>query len=401
MSFCQYCVGTEEMDVVNKPYYDLTRYIIILTGLSVHHPKWLNFLLKSFTFFTIFSFICLQIAGLIKEFGNIDMVLQCVTPVCYTSMAAILYTNNNMKIKQINAVFGKMQNDWDTLTSENETIILHKYGRKCKIFTSIYTFAYLGHGFFYYLSHGIPMIIIIMRNDGTPKPLMFFIECGLNSQEYYVVIILYSYVVGYVASYAIVNGGTILITFLEHACGIFDILGQKLTTAVKEYPDSINKISSQKKLHREIKLCVAMHRKVLLFINDIQNTFSTSYLLVFGLSAILLSVTGVQCVMSLKNSGDALRFGCYVIFQVFNIFCLTLPTQHLLDNSLSLSNSIYNADWYHLTTETKQLLIIIMRKGSEPTTFVVGKIFVLSLQFFTKVLQTSMSYFTVLMSVRE
>ncbi|XP_051157707.1 odorant receptor Or2-like isoform X9 [Leptopilina boulardi] len=389
------------MDVVKKSYYDVTRNIIILTGLSVHHPKWLNFLLKSFTFFTMFSFICVQIAGLIKEYGNIDMVLQCVTPVCYSSMAAILYTNNNLKVKQINAVFVKMQDDWDTLTSENEAIILHKYGRKCKIFTSIYTFVYLGHGFFYYLSHGIPMLIIIMRHDDTPKPLMFFIECGINLQKYYVVVILYSYIVGYVCSYAIVNGGTILITFLEHACGIFDILGQKLTTAIKEYPASINKISSRKKLHQEIKLCVAMHRKVLLFINDIQNAFSTSFLLFFGLSAILLSVTGVQCVMSLKNSGDACRFGCYVIFQVFNIFCLTLPTQHLLDSSLSLSTSIYNADWYHLTSETKQLLIIIMRKGSEPTTFVVGKVFVLSLQFFTKVLQTSMSYFTVLMSVRE
>ncbi|XP_051157701.1 odorant receptor Or2-like isoform X3 [Leptopilina boulardi] len=411
------------MDVVKKSYYDVTRNIIILTGLSVHHPKWLNFLLKSFTFFTMFSFICVQIAGLIKEYGNIDMVLQCVTPVCYSSMAAILYTNNNLKI---NAVFVKMQDDWDTLTSENEAIILHKYGRKCKIFTSIYTcryfylknklkysensrkiikflqlIVYLGHGFFYYLSHGIPMLIIIMRHDDTPKPLMFFIECGINLQKYYVVVILYSYIVGYVCSYAIVNGGTILITFLEHACGIFDILGQKLTTAIKEYPASINKISSRKKLHQEIKLCVAMHRKVLLFINDIQNAFSTSFLLFFGLSAILLSVTGVQCVMSLKNSGDACRFGCYVIFQVFNIFCLTLPTQHLLDSSLSLSTSIYNADWYHLTSETKQLLIIIMRKGSEPTTFVVGKVFVLSLQFFTKVLQTSMSYFTVLMSVRE
>ncbi|XP_051166815.1 odorant receptor Or2-like isoform X2 [Leptopilina boulardi] len=369
------------MDVVKKPYYNLTRYIIILSGLSLRHPKWLNFLLKIFNFFTIFSFIGFQIAGFIKVLDNIDMALQCVTPICFSLMSAILYTNNNLKVKQINAVFGKMQTDWDTLIKENEMIILHKYGRKCRTFTTIYIFAFFANCFFYSLSLGIPILLIIMRNDGTPKPLMFFIECGINLQKNYALVIIYSYIAGYVCSYTIANGGTILITFLEHACGIFEILGHKLSTAIKEYPDSINKVSNRKKLHQEIKLCVALHRKLLF--------------------AILLSVTGIQCVMSLKHSGDTIRFGFYVMFQVCNIFCLTLPTQHLLDNSLSLSSSIYNADWYHLTTETKQLLIVIMRKGSEPTTFVVGKIFTLSLQFFTKVLQTSMSYFTVLMSVRE
>ncbi|XP_051166817.1 uncharacterized protein LOC127285057 isoform X4 [Leptopilina boulardi] len=336
------------MDVVKKPYYNLTRYIIILSGLSLRHPKWLNFLLKIFNFFTIFSFIGFQIAGFIKVLDNIDMALQCVTPICFSLMSAILYTNNNLKVKQINAVFGKMQTDWDTLIKENEMIILHKYGRKCRTFTTIYIFAFFANCFFYSLSLGIPILLIIMRNDGTPKPLMFFIECGINLQKNYALVIIYSYIAGYVCSYTIANGGTILITFLEHACGIFEILGHKLSTAIKEYPDSINKVSNRKKLHQEIKLCVALHRKLLF--------------------AILLSVTGIQCVMSLKHSGDTIR---------------------------------YNADWYHLTTETKQLLIVIMRKGSEPTTFVVGKIFTLSLQFFTKVLQTSMSYFTVLMSVRE
>ncbi|XP_043472073.1 odorant receptor Or2-like [Leptopilina heterotoma] len=104
--------------------------------------------------------------------------------------------------------------------------------------------------------------------------------------------------------------------------------------------------------------------------------------------------------MSSKSSGDGIRFGCYAICQVFHIFFLTLPTQHLLDNSLSISSCIYNADWYCLSTETRKLLLIILERVSRPTTFIVGRIFILSLQFFTRVLQTSMSYFTVLMSVR-
>ncbi|XP_051155107.1 odorant receptor 22c-like isoform X1 [Leptopilina boulardi] len=316
-------------------------------------------------------------------------------------MGAILYINSQLQVKQINFVYLKMQNDWNTLTSEHEVNILHKYGRKCRNYTIIYIVGVFGHLMLYHLVHGVPQLINFYKNIDKPMQLVFLLECGIDLQKYYLWITIYSYVVGYVCSFGIVNGGTILLMFLEHACGIFDIIGHLLTTAINENSVFSNKVNFRKQLHRKIKLCVEMHRSVILFINDVQTCFSTSYLFVFGLSVIMLSITGVQSVMCLPdNPKDAIRFGCFTIAQILHIYFLTLPTQHLLDNSLILSTCIYDTDWYHLSTETKKLLLLIMRKGSEPTTFVVGKIFILSLQFFTKILQTSMSYFTVLMSMR-
>ncbi|XP_043483947.1 uncharacterized protein LOC122512272 [Leptopilina heterotoma] len=134
---------------------------------------------------------------------------------------------------------------------------------------------------------------------------------------------------------------------------------------------------------------------------NLSDCFSTAYLLVFALSVVDLSITGVQYVLSAKNPEAGLRFGVYAACQVFHIFLLTLPTQHLLDNSINFSSCIYQSNWYSLSSETKKLLLIIMERGVRPTTFVVGRIFILSFQFFTRILQTSMSYFTVLMSVRE
>ncbi|XP_051155108.1 uncharacterized protein LOC127277779 isoform X2 [Leptopilina boulardi] len=283
-------------------------------------------------------------------------------------MGAILYINSQLQVKQINFVYLKMQNDWNTLTSEHEVNILHKYGRKCRNYTIIYIVGVFGHLMLYHLVHGVPQLINFYKNIDKPMQLVFLLECGIDLQKYYLWITIYSYVVGYVCSFGIVNGGTILLMFLEHACGIFDIIGHLLTTAINENSVFSNKVNFRKQLHRKIKLCVEMHRSVILFINDVQTCFSTSYLFVFGLSVIMLSITGVQSVMCLPdNPKDAIR---------------------------------YDTDWYHLSTETKKLLLLIMRKGSEPTTFVVGKIFILSLQFFTKILQTSMSYFTVLMSMR-
>ncbi|XP_051165010.1 odorant receptor 9a-like isoform X2 [Leptopilina boulardi] len=357
-------------------YYQIYYNCIRTKSISGQVAKYLNKIIL-FVYYDFFYYC----SGFIKVSGNIDLMLLCIPP--------------------MNVVFGKMQNDWETLKSKREVDILHKYGRQCRFYTILSFIGSFGHATIYVFSHLIPLVINLFRNNHEHRPANTLFEYGLDAEKYYYSISIHNYVAAFACTVAFVNGDTLLYMFLEHACGIFEILGHKLTTAIKENPDSNNNVSFQKKLQGEIKICVSMHRRLLLFVNDVQEVLSTAYLFIFGLSIIDLSITGVQYVMSAKGSGAGIRFGTYAICQVFHIFFLTLPTQHLLDNSLSLSSSIYNSDWFNLSMKTKKLLLIIMIRECKPTTFVVGRIFVLSFQTFTKVLQTSMSYFTVLMSVQE
>lgn len=52
---------------------------------------------------------------------------------------------------------------------------------------------------------------------------------------------------------------------------------------------------------------------------------------------------------------------------------------------LKIHSIRYNSNWYQLSPKAQKLLLIIMKRGSIPATFVVGKIFTPSLQFFTSV----------------
>ncbi|XP_051165154.1 uncharacterized protein LOC127283979 isoform X2 [Leptopilina boulardi] len=282
------------MDIVNKSYFNVIKYSIIVTGLSRHHPMWFNFLAKSFTFFLIFSLLSAQIAGFVKVYGDIDLVLGCCPPICYSSISAIIYVNSNLHVKQINIVFEKIREDWNLLTSESELDILHKYGRKCRAYNLLYTYGLFIQVVLYHSAHGIPLLINILKKNNKPKPLMLPVECGLDSEKYFGLITLHSYVFGYFSTTGIATGGTLLVMFLEHACGIFDIIGHKLIHAIKENINSTNKVVSKKKFRQEIKICVAMHKRIVLFITDIQNVFSTAYLFVYGIKIILLSVTAVQ-----------------------------------------------------------------------------------------------------------
>ncbi|XP_043465286.1 uncharacterized protein LOC122500430 [Leptopilina heterotoma] len=199
---------------------------------------------------------------MIKRKDNIDLVLECIPPTCYASIGAVIYTNTNL---QINVIIGKIQNDWGTLTSKCDSDILHKHGRKCRIYTMIYAFGFFGNLIIYLLAHLIPLTIKLIKNTDEPKPLLFLLELGVDSEKYYYWILLYGHLTGFVCAVVIVNGDNILFMFLGHACGIFEIIGHKLTTAINENPDFSNYGMLRQKVQREIKICVTMHRRVSLF----------------------------------------------------------------------------------------------------------------------------------------
>ncbi|XP_051165024.1 uncharacterized protein LOC127283926 isoform X2 [Leptopilina boulardi] len=389
------------MDILENPHYIFAKYIIIVSGQSQYHPKWLKFLIKFTIFITLFSCQCGLYAGMMKAFGNIDSMLETIPPICYGLISITILINNNLQEQQMKLIFSKIESDWKTLTSKHEIDVLHKYGKKSKFFNTVYMVGFFGHCTIYLFSNSLLVIIGFFQNSNEHRPILFPFYFGIDTEKYYHLILLYSHVCAYFGTILNANGAMIFSILIEHACGIFEIIGHKLTTSIMKSGDYSSKQSFKRNLQQEIILCVKMHKKVLLFVNDIEKLFSTAYLLIFGLCIIDLSVTGVQSVMYIHNVKEAARFGFYAVAQVFHIFLLTLPTQHLMDKSLCISDCIYNANWYHLSSENQKLLLIIMRKGAEPAKFVVGRIFTLSLQFFTKVLQTSMSYFTVLMAVRR
>ncbi|XP_043481355.1 uncharacterized protein LOC122510643 [Leptopilina heterotoma] len=381
---CQYCVKSEEMSILLNPYYYIIKNFINMTGHSHFYSMWLNVLIKSFYWMIIISYMAAQIAGMITAIGDLDLIFRCIPPTCYVLIGAIIFINNNLHKKEMDMIFERMQNDWDILTSKDEADILHKYGKRCRFYSFICFCGFFGNVIFYFLVHTIPHVTNLIKQNNAERQTVFHLEFGIDPEKYYYLILVHSHVSAYSCTVLMVTGDTTFLMCLEHACGIFEIIGHKLATAIKQSTMS-DDYSLQQKMHNEIKLCVVMHRKIVLFINDVQNIFSTPYLLIIGLCIIDLSITGVQTVINIHSPKAAIQFGCYSMGQVLHIFILTVPTQHLLDNSLILSTRIYEADWYNLSNKMKKLLLLIMRKGAEPTTFIVGKIFILSLQIFTKI----------------
>ncbi|XP_014484569.1 PREDICTED: uncharacterized protein LOC106749533 isoform X1 [Dinoponera quadriceps] len=61
--------------------------------------------------------------------------------------------------------------------------------------------------------------------------------------------------------------------------------------------------------------------------------------------------------------------------------------------------SKYSSTWYKIPIKSQKLLLPVLKRSLRPKSLSAGGMFIFSLQGFTTVVQTSMSYFTVLSSV--
>ncbi|KAL0108583.1 hypothetical protein PUN28_015218 [Cardiocondyla obscurior] len=99
-----------------------------------------------------------------------------------------------------------------------------------------------------------------------------------------------------------------------------------------------------------------------------------------------------------SNILQTIRYTLYVFGQLIHLFFLSFEGQKLIDHSLQIREKIYNSCWYKVSVKSQKLITLVMIKSLRLSYLSAGKIYIFSLESFTTVLQTSMSYCTVLAS---
>nr|QNL15080.1 olfactory receptor 136 [Aulacocentrum confusum] len=114
-----------------------------------------------------------------------------------------------------------------------------------------------------------------------------------------------------------------------------------------------------------------------------------------------ISFTGFEVVVLLerKQYTQVFRFIVFGLGQTLHLFLNSLPGQELLDYCEEEINIIYNCNWTSLSTRNKKSIEIILMRMFKPCTLAAGGFYVMNLENFGSVMQTSMSYLMVLASV--
>ncbi|XP_053981963.1 uncharacterized protein LOC128878100 [Hylaeus volcanicus] len=187
----------------------------------------------------------------------------------------------------------------------------------------------------------------------------------------------------------------------HHACGLFAICGFQIKRATKTNSEDIHSISDERAIYRQFRKCATSHKKAIHFYELLENMNRRSFLLQIGFIMIGISVTAVQTMMNIDNKSEALRIALFLGGQQFHLFFTCLPGQRLVDHSLQLGEDLFTSEWYQTPVRIQKLLIIMQMRSGIPCTLSAGGMYNLNIENYGIIFKTCMSYFTMLMSLRE
>ncbi|XP_019701209.2 odorant receptor 4-like [Harpegnathos saltator] len=148
---------------------------------------------------------------------------------------------------------------------------------------------------------------------------------------------------------------------------------------------------------KKIASFMRMHQEALKFAQILESVFTIPFTVQLFINTIGISANLLQVAQS-SDFFKILRYMLYVFSQLFHLFIFSFEGQRLMDHSLQTHDKIYNSPWYEAPMKSQKLIVMVMLRSLQPTCLSAGKIYIFSLQSFSAVLQTSMSYFTVLAS---
>ncbi|CAG9858863.1 unnamed protein product [Phyllotreta striolata] len=172
--------------------------------------------------------------------------------------------------------------------------------------------------------------------------------------------------------------------------GQLDVLGEK----IKAYD------TNKTKEKIDLKQCVQHHVEIIKFVNNLRQATSVIILIEYVKSALVVCFLGVQAVHIDPMSLTFLKMPVYLIVMLFQLLIYCFFANKIIDKTQEIGDACYFSMWYsYKNTCDKRSLILIMERSKRPLYLTAGKIYVVSLQSFTDVLNSSYTYFTLMQSL--
>ncbi|CAD6228771.1 GSCOCT00014088001.2-RA-CDS [Cotesia congregata] len=396
------------MDIYERPYYKITKSFASFIGQWPYQSR-LQRLVLEFLLWNLFiiQVVPQVVVSLVDNFQDLDVVLELLSAFIMDLAYAAKYLNAILKAELIKRLFEKIREDWRILRSDHEKLIL-EYHLKMGQYLSIgYTgFANLALLVFI-LDPIFPIIIdkVSKSNDTLPRRFavpMEFVVC--DQQKYYWSLLGVSNFCIISIIMVIVCCDVLFISFVQHVCGIFAVVGFRIEHAPNVIiPHEILKGSNfgsnyQDVHYRHLVTCIRDHRRA--FAEMIETTFTGSFGIVVGLNLPIMSITAVQIMAETNSIQDTVKNIMFTGAQLVHLFFDCYMSQRLTDMSSHIHDCITRAKWYEISTKSRKLLILMTLRSQVPCKLTAAKIMDLSIESFGVCVKTAGSYFTMLMSMR-
>ncbi|XP_070522371.1 odorant receptor 30a-like [Cardiocondyla obscurior] len=316
------------------------------------------------------------------------------------------YKKSKCDVIQIKDLMKELHHIYNNLRDNDEIAIVERYGSNgiyyttgLTIFITSAIFVFVGIQFWASFKH------TVTSNLSYSHQLLIDSEYFVDKEKYFYLIFLHINMIIVIGFTTILATGSMLIVYLQHACGMFKIASYRIKKAIQicnSIPKNV-KVKNTILIHNGLVCAVDIHRKAMIFSNYLISSFEMSFmfLIVVGVLALSLNIFRIFQIVLLEF--NLYKFFINLVFAsscFVYMFMANFVGQQIIDHNNHVFATAYKAQWYKTSVYIQRLIIILLQRGNKNFGLRVGGLFIASIECFATLFNASMSYFTLMYSVR-
>ncbi|XP_076671039.1 odorant receptor 9a-like [Andrena cerasifolii] len=334
---------------------------------------------------------------------NVDEALETLPQFVTCAACIIKLLSLHFNRENFRKVFLTVESDWQNQLASKELDILEEITGK----GSTIAYRYRGILLTFFVSFvAIPLVnpmldIVLPLNKTRSREEIFSLYYYVNNDEYFYAIYLHSAWCAIIAILSIVAVDSLNMIITHHASAMFAICGSMIDKATECNDVATVGRGPMDDGLEKIRECVAAHNKAIQFFDFLDATNRMNFLLQVGFNMIGISVSAFQAVRHLDDMKRAVRYALFFGGQKFHLYFLSLPGQILSDYSAEVLDHIYNSKWYQTSAKMQRMMNIMQLRASKPCQLTAGGLYEMNIENFGAAFKTCMSYFTMLLSMKD
>ncbi|XP_029675190.1 odorant receptor 9a-like [Formica exsecta] len=390
------------MSFYDNRYYYINKTLLSLIGQWPFQSRLEGNVMLVITLFFICSLSCLELWGLIAGIRDLSIIMENASPLLINSIIIMklincLYNKNKMK-----DLLEHIEETWKRTQVGPKNKILQNYAEQSRTLIIRYTFVLCILGFSYTT---MPVIIsglysLLPTNETYTARYLFRLEHVLDVNKYFNLLMLH----GFVGVFCIVlvwlaaDGMFILCT--QHVCALFEGIRYNMESIRGSSLVVVEPNIANDEAYHVIIGCIKTYKHALKFSELLASTYATYFFFLLGNVVLAGSFSAAELIMVDIQLDEVIRIVSCNIALSLHIFYLSLMCQQMIDHSNGFHGVIYSCNWYNISLRSKKLLRFTLLRASKPCQIKAGKMYVMSMENFSSVLQVSMSYIAMLTSLQ-
>ncbi|XP_053997921.1 uncharacterized protein LOC128886783 [Hylaeus anthracinus] len=391
--------------LMDNPYYTRALKDLIIIG---QHP-YQSDRVRRFRFFAILSIITSMLIPIwIQMFTSIlardiDGVMYAI-PIMNTDIVSVIkLVSLNANKEQFKEMYNLVTEEWESLKTKDEVQTLANVTRRGNELAHVYRISIVMCCTTVIV---VPLMypfldIILPRNESRIRQQSFVLNYLVDGDKYFYHIYVHLFFCVAAVGMTYYTIDCQYMVFTHHACGLFALCGYQIQRATETFSSDAKDAVVKRATYQDFKNCMLVHQKAIKFYELMNDINQIGYLLTIGLNMLCISVTAVQLIMYIDQPTELIKVLVFLCAQKFHLFFISLPGQRMLDYSLELAENVYGSNWYETPVRIQKICYMMQIRCSLPCTFTAGGLYDMNMENFGMIIKTCMSYFTMLVSVRE